>query len=366
MQLMRSTRATTTALVLALGLGAAASARADGELQVRGVYYKERATRVQQPMLDGRFDVGDHGTLQGHLLVDAISSASAVASGGAAFDERRVEGGLGYSHVFGKLTLGATARYSTEPDYRSTFATVRGQAELFQRNLTLGLTVGAGHDQVSNAGASDLVERVRGTLDTGLVSASVSQIFGENTVGAITYDLILLDGFQQNPYRRVPFDNGAFNEVHPDSRVRQAAALSLRRFVPRTETTVIATYRFYRDDWGIVAHTPELRFAQAAGDNVVFGGGYRFHVQTAADFWRERYNGLDPVSQPLRTADGKLADITTHTMTAKLAVMGATFGWEDRWADVRMEFILEYYLQDDRYFGNAGIAHAAVTIPFTY
>ena len=122
---MRSTRATTTALVLALGLGASASARADGELQVRGVYYKERATRVQQPMIDGRFDVGDHGTLQGYLLVDAISSASAVASGGAAFDERRVEGGLGYSHVFGKLTLGATARYSTEPDYRSTFATVR-------------------------------------------------------------------------------------------------------------------------------------------------------------------------------------------------------------------------------------------------
>lgn len=363
---MRATRATTTAVGLALGLAAAATAHADGEVQVRGIYYKERATRVQQPMLDGRFDVGDDGTLQAHLLVDAISSASAVASGGAAFDERRVEGGLGYSHRFGKLTLGGTARYSTEPDYRSTFATLRGQAELFQRNLTLGLTIGAGHDQVSNAGAPDLVQRVEGTLDTGLVSASVTQLLGENTVGAITYDLVLLDGFQHNPYRQVQFGAATFAERHPDSRIRQAAALSVRRFVPRTETTVIAAYRFYRDDWGIVAHTPELRFAQAAGDNVVFGGGYRLHRQSAADFWRASYAGIDPVSQPLRTDDGKLAAITTHMMTAKLAVMGATFGWEDRWADVRMEVILEYYLQDDRYFGNAGIAHAAVTIPFTY
>ena len=60
----------------ALALLAAAPARADGTLAVRGVYYKERATRVMQPMLDGAFEAGERGLVTGHLLVDAITSAS--------------------------------------------------------------------------------------------------------------------------------------------------------------------------------------------------------------------------------------------------------------------------------------------------
>lgn len=354
------------ALVVLIGLGAAASARADGEVQVRGVYYKERATRVEQPMIDGRFDVGDGGSLEGHVLVDSISSASAVANGGAAFDERRVEGGLGYSQRLGRYTIGATARYSTEPDYQSTFLTVRGQAELFARNLTLGLTVGGGRDDVSNAGAPDLVQRIEGRLETLLVSASVTQILGENTVGSITYDLAKLDGFQQNPYRQVVIGGTVVPERHPDDRVRQAVAVSLRRYLPRTGTALIGAYRLYRDDWGIVAHTPELRFVQEAGDTVEFGAGYRLHLQGPADFWRESYAMLEPGDQTYLTDDGKLADGTTHQLTAKLSVTGATFEWEDRWADVRFDFLLSYYLQDNRYFGNAGIAHAAVTFPIEY
>src|SRR5678815_642255 len=92
-------------LQLALVAGALVTAaplqvHGDGTLAVRGVYYKERATRVMQPMLDGMFDAGGHGIVTGHFLVDAITSAS--ASSGAAdaqpFTENRYEGGLGYTH----------------------------------------------------------------------------------------------------------------------------------------------------------------------------------------------------------------------------------------------------------------------------
>src|SRR5215475_1780893 len=87
-------------LVAAASLVVLASpASADGTLAVRGVYYKERATRVMQPMLDGMFDAGVHGVVTGHFLVDAITSAS--ASSGAVnavpFNELRYEGGVGYA-----------------------------------------------------------------------------------------------------------------------------------------------------------------------------------------------------------------------------------------------------------------------------
>src|SRR5688572_32236706 len=86
-------------IALAL-LVCAGTAHADGTLSMRGVYYKERSTRVMQPMLDGMFEVGSRGLLNTHLLVDAITSAS--ASSGAAeaepFTERRYEAGAGYAH----------------------------------------------------------------------------------------------------------------------------------------------------------------------------------------------------------------------------------------------------------------------------
>ena len=40
-------------LALVLALATATSASGDGQLSARGVYYKEKATRVIQPMLDG-------------------------------------------------------------------------------------------------------------------------------------------------------------------------------------------------------------------------------------------------------------------------------------------------------------------------
>ena len=65
------------ALALALtGVVAPAAARADGTLSLRGAYYKERSTRVVQPMLDASLEVGAAGALELHGLVDSITSAS--------------------------------------------------------------------------------------------------------------------------------------------------------------------------------------------------------------------------------------------------------------------------------------------------
>src|SRR4051812_37123040 len=80
-------------------IASAGAAVADGTLAMRGVYYKERSTRVIQPMLDAMFEAGAHGMVSGHFLVDAITSAS-PASGAIStpFSEQRLEAGGGYVH----------------------------------------------------------------------------------------------------------------------------------------------------------------------------------------------------------------------------------------------------------------------------
>src|SRR3954470_11824325 len=201
--------ATVIALVT---FGAAGPARGDGTLTARGVYYKERATRVMQPMLDAIFDAGTHGIVTGHFLVDAITSAS--TSSGAAnalpFNELRYEGGAGYTHELGTrlgpLTIGGDAKFSTESDYRSIYGGLRAQLELGQKNTVLGLGVGFSSDTVSAAAAQGpAMPTLRGDdahlaepecpLDVYLAYGSISQIVGKDTVIAATVDLSTLRGY---------------------------------------------------------------------------------------------------------------------------------------------------------------------------
>src|SRR5206468_1048508 len=104
----------------------AGPAAADGTLSMRGVYYKEKSTRVEQPMVDGSYESAGGGRVDGHLLVDSITSASSATGTAQEFTERRYEAGLGYTRPFGPVRVGVLGKYSTESDYFSRYGAVRG------------------------------------------------------------------------------------------------------------------------------------------------------------------------------------------------------------------------------------------------
>ncbi|HET9619912.1 MAG TPA: DUF3570 domain-containing protein [Kofleriaceae bacterium] len=376
LQLSRGARRS-NALVLA-GALLATTAHADGTLAVRGVYYKERATRVVQPMLDAMFDAGLHGTASGHFLVDAITSAS--ASSGAVdaqpFTERRYEAGAGYAYELGRLTLGGELKYSTESDYVSRYLGVRGQLDFNQKNTVIGLGAGVGVDTVSAAAiqgpvmltlrcsARDPAARDCG-LDTYAVYASASQIVSKDLVVGASLDVATLRGYQSNPYRQAIVGNGLVGERHPTERTREAFAGSLRYYVAPSHTALIAAYRYYRDTWDVHAHTPEARVVQELGADLDVTLGYRYYTQDGAYFFRTRYPADDANLTQFVTDDVKLSSFTGHTFEAKLGVMGEQFALPGLWAGARFEGMFSYDIQNNR-FGNAVIAHVALTLPFAY
>jgi hypothetical protein len=341
----------------------AGTAAADGEISLRGAYYKEASTRVQQPMLDALFDVGDAGVVRAHALVDAITSASVAAGADQQpFSERRYEFGAGYTHQLEGLRLDGSTRFSYEPDYTSIFGAARGELELAEKNFVIGVGGAAGHDWVSNAGAQNpLAPPIEGTMTTVLGSVSASQLVSPEAVVALTYDIAYLDGFQQNPYRTAISDLGLVPERHPETRLRHALAASGRYYVTRTRTAAIAAYRFYADDWGVRAHTPEVRAVQEAGDGVEVGLRYRYYTQNKADFYADRYMG----TETFLTDDPKLSAFRSHTVEGKLGVIGGVFGLRGRWHDARFDVLLAY-VDTDSDFRNAIVAQAAFTMPFTY
>jgi Protein of unknown function (DUF3570) len=371
--------------IAAAAFACATTAHADGSLTARGVYYKEKATRVVQPMLDGMFEAGERGLVNGHFLVDAITSASqsAGAVNATAFTENRVEAGLGYTHLLDVLDgarLGINGKYSTESDYKSSYIGARGEVDLAEKNTTLGAGGGYGRDVISggaNEGLGQLMlecepgdaEKPECLLETYSLFASGSQIVNKRTVVGLTYDVAFQRGYQSNPYRSAIVGMNTEREAHPTSRTRHAIAGSIRYYHQETDTALIAQYRYYRDNWlkhgaiGAGAHTPEVRVIQQIGDTVDASLRYRFHTQLAAFFYEDRYE-MTPANG-LISDDVKLSSFRSHTVEAKVGMTGETFGLTGRWAPVRFEAILTYIVQDNR-FGNAFVSQAAVTLPFEY
>lgn len=352
-------------------------AYADGEIDARAVYYKERATRVEQPMMDGMFEAGEHGIVTAHFLVDSITSAS--ASSGAAnaqpFTERRYELGAGYLYDAGTLRIGGDFKYSTESDYDSLYVGARVELDLAQKNAQVAAGAGISLDNVSttNAGGfsggalqcdpndgASVAETC--SLNTYSGFASFSQILSKNWLAAVTYDVALMDGYQSNPYRVVIINAKTEAERHPDRRLRQSFAGSMRYYLGATQTTFIGAYRYYRDDWHVYAKTPEIRAIQQVGNWADASLRYRYYTQSKAFFYQDRY--VDDSYQYV-SDDPKLSAFTGHTIEAKLGVYGETFGLTGTWGATRFEGLLEYEVQNNR-FGNAVVAHVGLTIPLRY
>ncbi len=353
--------------LLVLGPSVAA---ADGLLSFRHAYYKERSTRVQQPMLDASFDAGS-ARIEAHFLVDSITSASAATGAGSVeFNELRYEAGFGYSQQLpGHVRVGGNLRYSTEPDYASIFVGGHGELALFDQTSTLRLFVGGGSDDITNGVAVMMgslgTPRREEQLATLMGSVGWTQILTPRAVASLTYDVMRLSGYQANIYRVVRGGADPVPERVPDGRVRHAVAGSVRAFLP-TRTTAIAAYRFYVDDWGILAHTPEVRLVQELVPGLDLRLRYRFFAQSAADFYKDVYMQSELTDLAVYvTDDEKLSEFTTHTFGGQVSAALSLFGFRGRLASLRVDAMVERIMQTTS-FGDAWAAQVGLTVPFEY
>ena len=340
-------------------------------LALRGAYYKERATRVVQPMLDAHLEPTAGSAIDAHLLVDTITSASASTGSMIEFTERRWELGLAWlTEVGRRARAGLSTKVSQEGDYSSFFGAVRGELEFAERNTTVVLVVGRGFDEITNGVATG--EGAIGTprqteaLSTGLTSIGVTQLLGRRLIGTLTYDFIDLHGFQANIYRVVRVGETRAPETVPELRLRHALHAGLRAYVPATRSVLAVGYRFYVDDWGIVAHTPQLRISQELAHGLELRASYRFHSQGAADFFADQY-GQEEVDAALAgrgfvVDDEKLSAHRTHVLRGQLELALARFGATGRIGEMRVDVVVERIVQETA-FGNAWAAQVGLWVP---
>jgi hypothetical protein len=181
------------------------------------------------------------------------------------------------------------------------------------------------------------VGRTNRNASTG--SVSLTQVVTPTTVANVNYGITVMEGTLGNTWNSVPLASGVRGpELLPTGRTRHALVGRASQWLPWNGALRLY-YRFYADDWGIVAHSMEAELMQRLLPQLYIGGYYRFHTQTGASF----FTTLAPIDVPLRVADSDLAPLDSHTIGGKAVLDLPLSGGLAR--AVHLELVIERYFR---------------------
>jgi hypothetical protein len=270
--------------------------------------------------------------VSGNYYVDYVSSASidVVASGASEYDETRTEYSVGAQYLYDKSILSAGYTNSEENDYDANTYYFNVSQDFFGDLTTLNFGYTYGQDDVYQNKNPSFAE----DIDRNHFRVGVTQIATPNMLLAADYELITDEGFLNNPYRSYRYLTNALDpsegyqfaqEVYPDTRTSDSAALRLLYYLPERRT-VGASYRYFTDDWGIDAHTMQISYAQVWRERWTVELKYRYYQQSNADFYSDLFEFESQDAKDWRARDKELSDFNDHTLS-----MYVSYDWPLRY-----------------------------------
>ena len=233
--------------------------------------------------------------------------------------------GLGVSKEYDYLSFNVAGSFAKTSRDGNRQLSVAGQ--FFQDRVTLITPLELRTNYAGGAtGKSSYGTDTRQTYN---FSATYSQVLSKRLQAAISTELVSQNGLLSTPFHRVYFrDNPDPNLASTPSstfaprfptaarienlpRARFKYPVSLRLNYYATDLVQVrGFYRFYNDNFGIRAHTLELELPVKVTPFFVVYPFYRFHTQTAADYFAPF--ARHSVASKYYTSDYDLAAFTAH------------------------------------------------------
>jgi hypothetical protein len=201
----------------------------------------------------------------------------------------------------GRFTTRPQVSYSSESDYESVGLSLNESIEFNDKNTTLTVGLARNFDRVTGYWLSN--KTVWRNKDTWDVMIGLNQLLGPKTYITANFSVGLADGYLTDPYKgvylRYDYPGDDLNtdpsfpipERRPDSRIKEVVFLGITHFVTPLKGSLDANYRFHNDDWGVQAHSFTVTWNQKVGSRVIISPLFRYHMQTAADFYAPFFAG---------------------------------------------------------------------------
>ena len=282
--------------------------------------YSGGGITIQGPSILLRKKFGDHFSAAYNHYEDMISGASIdVVTQASPYKERRKQNSLSVDVLHGKTTYSTGYIGSKENDYQATTAFASVSQDMFGDLTTISFGYTRGWDKVGERGTKRNDALERRNWQVGL-----SQILTHNMLLGLNFETSESEGFLNNPYRQYRYVSSIARgydydkERYPHTRTGNAGSGQLKYYLP-WHAALSGNYRFYRDTWGIAAHTFELGYAQPVFHSWTLDTHLRQYRQNQADFYSDLFEFRN--QQNFLARDRELAAFKSLTMG-----IGAT--WE--------------------------------------
>lgn len=313
------------ALALLSALSLVASDASSGEIPVHGetglaVYVDDQATSIWSPRGRVGATVADSVSIDADYSADIITSASVdvVTAATSRMEELRQQVGTSARwEPPGVWATHGSYSYSFERDSASHVFQLDLTRSLLGKTVDLSLSYGLSANAV---GLPDQSPDDWRTFWIHNVEGGLTVVLGTRTEVDLVYAPFVAQGYLANPYRRVPVFVGDdlrgaiwLDENTPDRRFRHAIVGRLRQAIG-SRWVVAGDYRFYTDDWGLRGHSIEATASGELRHDLAVRLRNRFSVQSAADFYRNRYTE----ETEFRTRDRRLGPMQASMSGASL------------------------------------------------
>lgn len=322
------------------GVGApAAEAPTEGRIGFKWLSYQDwqpglKRVRAESPSLQLQAPLGERWSLVAGATHDSVSGASpryhSAVSGASRMSDRRRAGDLKITHHDERSSWSAGAAASSEHDFASRALSFEAAGASEDNNRSWNAGLGLTRDRISSSDDAAL-QRRRRTVE---LTAGLTQVL--STVDIVQAGLTLAEGqgYYSDPYKRV--------DQRPESRHQRILLLRWNHHAEAWHGTLRASYRHYRDSFGIRAHTLAAEWVQPMSAVLVLTPSLRVYSQSAAWFYYDpvySYAGapLPPgyLSDPpdSLSPDARLSAFGALTLGLKLALR-LPEGWH---TDIKLE-----------------------------
>lgn len=259
--------------------------------------------------------------------VDVVTAASGRTSGGEVggyrsedilpkFDEVRHEFNLGIAQLIGGSIITFDGLYSTESDYTS--ATIIGNFTQYfaENNTSIQLGFVRSWDKVFPK-----TKDWKKNKNVTTINANYTQIISKDLILQLLSTYTDNSGLLSDNYKLVPIavngKDSLFDPIHPDLRIRRAAALSFKYRLTE-KSSIQLGYRYYWDSWDVRSNTYSANYQRYLSKHVILGIGYRNNTQSQAFFFKPNYSA----PEKYMTTDIKLDSGFSNELQMELILKG--------------------------------------------
>jgi hypothetical protein len=219
-----------------------------------------------------------------------------------------------------QITFGANLAYSSEFDYVSKGGGVNFSKSYNNEITEIGLKANVYLDdyrlylpvelRTSRRGET----RSRNSYDLGL---SFSHALSSKFQFSLLLDLAYQQGFLSTPFHRVYLQNSSIAklEILPESRLKIPIGLRANYYL--SNKAILRTfYRFYKDDWNMVAHTFQAELPIKLSNSFALSPFMRIYDQKGVSYFRPFQQGLP--GDEFITSDYDLSTFTSSYFGASV------------------------------------------------